>query len=260
MTAQAIEDLVGAIRLRGVWSYLALTDVTQRYRQTLLGPLWNSAYLVGQAIALSLVFGAVFHSPLTDLLPYILAGMTAWLVGPGAILDSSQLILGAAGTIKNQNLPYLVYAFRQTARNLILFGHNVFAFLVIMLFFHHLPLFNPIVLLTVLAVALSCLPYSLMLGMLCARFRDFGQLVMNFSPILFFMTPVFWRTETVTGLRRLIFVYNPFYYMLNLIRKPLLGGWADLTDWLAVGAIFVVGWVLCLGFLQLLRHRIPYWV
>ena len=260
MRSGAIADFRDTVRLRGVWSYLALTEVTQRYRQTVLGPLWNSAYLVGQAIALSIVFGAIFKSPLTSILPYILAGMTAWMLGPVAIIDASALLISSAGTIKNQNLPYLIHVFRVGTRNFLLFLHNVLAFIVIVPFFHHVPLINPIVLPAAIFVCLCCAPYSFILAMLCARYRDFVQLVQNFSPILFFITPVFWATENVTGVRRAIFTYNPFYYLINLIRKPLLGGWPDLNDLLVATGFLVVGWALCLLFLSWLRPRIPFWV
>ncbi len=246
--------------MREVWSYLALTEVAQRYRQTLLGPLWNSAYLLGQAIALSVVFGAVFKSPLANILPYILAGMTAWMVGPASIIDSSGLLLSASGIIRNQNMPYLIHAFRAAMRNLILFLHNVLAFILIMPFFHHMPIINPIVVVTAILVAMCCAPFGFLLGMLCARFRDFVQLVQNFSPIIFFVTPVFWVTDTVSGPRRAIFAYNPFYYLINMIRKPLLGGWPDPIDWTVLAITFVAGWSFCLLMLNWLRPRIPYWV
>ena len=53
-------DIVRSFQLYGLWGYLGISDVVARYRNTLLGPIWNSAYLIGQALALSFVFGAVF--------------------------------------------------------------------------------------------------------------------------------------------------------------------------------------------------------
>ncbi|CAN5394104.1 ABC transporter permease [soil metagenome] len=260
MFNRATREIKGAIDLSGVWTYLAFTDLASRYRNTLLGPLWNSAYLAGQALALAVVFGAIFQSPMTKMMPYILSGMTAWLLGPAAIIEMSNLLISMAGTIRSQNMPYLVYPLRTAVRNLLLFGHNVLAFLVIVPFFGHIPWVNPIFLVGALVLALISVPYGMLIAMLCARFRDIGQMVQNFAPILFFMTPVFWASDNITGPRRALFHYNPFYYMINLVRKPMLGMWPDVMDWsVCIGAL-LVGWAIMLIALNYLRPKIPHWV
>jgi ABC-type polysaccharide/polyol phosphate export permease len=260
MFNRAARELKGAIELRGVWSYLAITDLVARYRNTLLGPIWNSAYLVGQALALAVVFGAIFESPLTKIMAYILSGMTTWMLGPAAIIDMSNMLTSAAGSIRSQNMPYLVYPLRVALRNLLLFGHNVLAFLIIVPFFGHIPWVNPIFLVSAVVLALISVPYGMMIAMLCARFRDIGQMVQNFAPILFFITPVFWDSSKIGGARALLFHYNPFYYMINLVRKPLLGGWPGIMDWAVCGGMLVVGWLLLLVALNHFKPKIPHWV
>jgi lipopolysaccharide transport system permease protein len=240
--------------------YLAITDLVSRYRNTLLGPLWNSAYLVGQALALAVVFGTIFQSPLTKTMPYILSGMTAWLLGPAAIIEMSGLLTASAGTIRSQNMPYLVYPLRVGLRNILLFGHNLLAFLVIVPLFGHMPWVNPIFLVGAVVLALISVPYGMLIGMICARFRDIGQMVQNFSPILFFMTPVFWMTDHISGPRAVIFKYNPFYYMVNLVRKPMLGNWPSMMDWTVCGLVLVAGWLLMLLALNHFKPKIPHWV
>ncbi|MBW8859157.1 MAG: ABC transporter permease [Caulobacter sp.] len=260
MFNRATRELKGAIELRGVWSYLAITDLSARYRNTLLGPIWNSAYLVGQALALAVVFGAIFQSPMTKMMPYILSGMTAWLLGPAAIIDMSGLLVSMAGTIRSQSMPYLVYPLRAAMRNVLLFGHNVVAFLIIVPFFGHVPWINPIFLVGAVVLALISVPYGMLIAMLCARFRDIGQMVLNFAPILFFMTPVFWDAQNIKGPRQVLVHYNPFYYMVNLVRKPMLGAWPDVVDWTICGSILVGGWLLMLLALNYLKPKIPHWV
>ena len=253
-------DIARSAQLYGVWGYLALSDVVARYRNTILGPIWNSAYLIGQAVAMSFVFGAIFGSDVSQILPYILAGLIGWMFIPATILDSSTLLLSSSGMIKGQTLPYMIYPMRVAMRSMIFLGHNVIAFAIVLPFFGRLPLFNPILFLSVILGALIIVPWALLIGMAAARFRDINQLVANFSPILFFLTPVFWQPATVHGAKRALFAYNPLYYVINTIRDPLLFNLPSLQDWVVSVAFGGAGWLLAYAFLALHRSRIPYWV
>ena len=64
----------------------------------------------------------------------------------------------------------------------------------------------------------------------------------------------------IGGARALLFHYNPFYYMINLVRKPLLGGWPGIMDWAVCGGMLVVGWLLLLVALNHFKPKIPHWV
>ncbi|MBI1683287.1 ABC transporter permease [Caulobacter hibisci] len=260
---KAVDDLVSSLKLTEVWAYLGLEDVMSRYRQTLLGPLWNASFIVGQALALSVVFGAVFKAPISQTMPYILSGMLAWFLGPAAILDSSGLFLSVAGTIKTQSLPYLMQLFRVALRNLLIFLHNLVALVVIFPLFGQMPILHWTIVLAIPLLILACLPYMLLVGMLCARFRDVQMLLQNFSPVLFFLTPVFWNPAQAAGGgggRSMLVVYNPLSYMVDFVRKPLLNQYASTADWVMLGCIFAVGVVLAAAAFVPFRSKIPHWV
>ena len=124
----ARNDFIRSAELYGIWGYLALSDVVARYRNTILGPIWNSAYLIGQAVAMSFVFGAIFGSDVTQILPYILAGLIGWMFIPATILESSSLLLSSSGMIKGQTLPFMSYPLRAAMRSIIFLLHNVVSF------------------------------------------------------------------------------------------------------------------------------------
>lgn len=62
---------------------------------------------------------------------------------------------------------------------------------------------------------------SLLVGRLSARFRDIPLIVSNMLQVVLFMTPIMWRADALNS--RWIAEINPFYYMLELVRNPLLG-------------------------------------
>ena len=258
---RATDDIRRSIKYYQVWWYLALDDIVARYRNTLLGPLWNAAYIVTQAIALALVFGGVFHLPLLIFLPYVLSGMVGWALGPGTILECAGLLMWFSGTIKTQNFPFFFYSFRVVARSGLMFLHNLVALAALFLLFGHIPIMSFTLLPAVLLVMLLSAPYSLMMGMMCARYRDLQVLVANFASVLFVVTPIIWMPSNVPGARSSAYVaYNPLFYLVDLIREPLQNHLAPIQDWAVCGGIAVFGWALCFLCLSAFRSRIAFWV
>jgi ABC-2 type transport system permease protein len=53
---------------------------------------------------------------------------------------------------------------------------------------------------------------------------------------------------------------NPIYYLIVVIRGPLLGQEPPLLDWFIVIAIAIVGWAMTIQMLTKFRQRIVYWL
>ena len=100
---------------------------------------------------------------------------------------------------------------------------------------------------------------SLVVGGLCARFRDIPQIVQSLVQILFFVTPVIWRPETLTG-HRWVVDWNPIYHYVEIIRAPLIRAEVPVGSWLFVAACTPVVAAVSLWFFGRCRPRIPYWV
>ena len=64
---------------------------------------------------------------------------------------------------------------------------------------------------------------ALLLGLINVRYRDLGQLIPNAMRLAFFVTPILWYPDSVTGIRTIFVDFNPFYYFIELLRAPLLG-------------------------------------
>jgi ABC-2 type transport system permease protein len=258
---RATDDIKRTLEYRRIWFYLALDDIFARYRNTVLGPIWNAAYIVAQALALSLVFGGVFHQPLHIVMPYILSGIIGWALGPANILECSGLLMWFSGTIKTQNFPFLFYAFRVVARSGLMFLHNLVALFIVLPLFGHVPLMNFMIVPAVALIMMLSVPYCLLIGMICARFRDIQMLIVNFSSVFFLVTPIVWMPSTTPGARSAAYLlYNPFFYMIDLIRQPVLNAFPPVLDWVVCGGIAAFGWALCMICLAAFRNRIAFWV
>jgi lipopolysaccharide transport system permease protein len=100
---------------------------------------------------------------------------------------------------------------------------------------------------------------SLLLGGICARFRDIMPIVNSVMQIAFFLSPVIWKPEQL-GALAIWLPLNPFYDMLEIVRAPLLGEVPSPFVWAgALGYSLVLCGLAWLFFIRA-RGRIAFWI
>lgn len=247
-----------------LWFNLAWKDIRSRYRRTVIGPFWtvlSTATLVG---ALGFVNATLWHIEISVYLPFFCAGYIAWLLFITIVNESGSSLIAAEASIKAIRIPYSVFVLRVLTRNLIVFGHNLLVFALVALIFAITP--KPSLFLLPVGLALAMANYlwiSLLLAVICARFRDVIQLVANLSTILFFVTPVFWQPQqldSVPAARFLLADANFAYHLVDIVRAPLLGRAPDGLSFVYLSAAAVLGFALTSAFLRRFYSRIAYWL
>lgn len=259
---QACVDVVEGAGLYKTWGFLAYQDVVARYRRSLFGPFWISAGMLTTAAALALVFSTIFRTSLTEFLPFVVSGLVVFTFIGVPFTEGGDVYLQAASTIKAYPLPYSFHIFRLVARNIVVLGHNLIVFAAVKLIFAHNLIIHPQVVLGLILTSVFVSAASLVLGVIGARFKDVRLLVPFLWTIVFYLTPVIWKTSAIlpSDPRTFIFHYNPFYYLLVTVRDPLLGifvpwhmfGVALLIDIATVG--------IAITALGTFRKRIALWV
>ena len=100
---------------------------------------------------------------------------------------------------------------------------------------------------------------AMLLGALCARFRDIPPIVGALMQIVFYVTPVIWQPEQLAGKARFL-LYNPFYALLEIVRAPLLGHVPSAGVWgVAVGTSAVFCALAVWVFVRV-RARLVFWI
>ena len=93
-------------------------------------------------------------------------------------------------------LPYSVHALRTVFRNAVVAAHNLPLIVVVFVIFGVQPGWGALwAILGLLLLAINVFWGSLLLGLLCARFRDIPPIVASVMQIAFFLTPVIWKPE-----------------------------------------------------------------
>jgi ABC-type polysaccharide/polyol phosphate export permease len=258
--ALALDDLREGLvqwRLSGALGWL---DIRQRYRRSILGPLWLTFSMAVMVGSLGILYGALFQLPFDDFLPFLALGFLAWGIISMTVNDGCVVFTSSDSFIKQIKLPLSLYVYQMVWRNLIIFAHNIIVYVVVALYFQIWPGATALLALPGLVlILLNAVWVGIFFGMLCARFRDVPQIVASLMQVAFFLTPIIWKPELL-GERVAFAQTNPFFHFVELLRAPLLGHAPSALSWAVVVAITIGGWALMFLFFRRFRARVAYWV
>jgi len=256
----AVADVADGVALWRLWGRLGWNDILQRYRRSLLGPLWLTASMGIMVLALGVVYARILKMALDDFMPFLCVGLLIWSIISSVLTEAGTLFTGAESYIKQIRLPYSVYVCRFMWSKTIIFAHNFVIYLGIVIYFKLQPggavfCAMPGFILILLNGALT----SLYVGMVSARFRDVPQLIASIVQIIFFMTPIMWKPELL-GSKSVLMTFNPFYHLVEIVRAPLLGQVPSAENYIALGLISMANFLLAAVLFVRFRARISYWV
>jgi ABC-2 type transport system permease protein len=259
---RAFGDLRQGWRQRPLWGYLGWQDIKQRYRRSVLGPLWISISMGVIATAMGILYGALFGEPIATFLPYVATGLLIWNFVNGCILEGSEVFIANEGLIRFLPAPISLHIYRLVWRQMLFFAHNLVIWLLLVIIFPQ-PL-SASVLLAVPAfvlLVLNGLWAAMLCGIIATRFRDIPPIIASLTQLLFFMTPIVWSYERLRTSPLAAYVeLNPVMHFVEILRQPLLGQDIIWRHWVIVGVITVVGCAVSLLALRNYRARVAYWV
>jgi len=257
---RALEDLSTGFARWRLAAALARLDIRNRYRGSVLGPFWLSLSTAIMVVALGLLYSTLFTLPLREYLPYLVVGLIVWGLVSQTVTDACESLISAEGIIRQLPLPYTVHALRCVFRNAAVAAHSLPLILVVFAVFGHLP--GPEALLALVGLALvaaNAFALAIVLGMVCARFRDIPPIVGSVLQLAFFMSPVLWKPELL-GDRQVWLPLNPFYTLMETVRGPLVEGGAPGVVWLSAIGFTLLSCALSFAFFVRFRGRIAFWV
>jgi homopolymeric O-antigen transport system permease protein len=259
--AKAIDDLRDGLNAWELWGTLGWHDLRQRYRRSTFGPLWLTLSMGIMAGAIGVLYAEIFGQPIHDYLPFLAVGLIVWGFISASIIDPCYVFILSEGVIRQVRAPLSVHVYRIVWRNLIVLAHNMVIYVVILVVFGIWPgaailLFVP----SLLLLSISAFSTGLLIGLLSARFRDLPPIIANITQILFLLTPILWRTDQLTGSRRLLAQLNPLYHIVEVMRMPLLGQVPPVSSWISVIVVVALSCAVTFWFYVRFRARIAYWV
>jgi ABC-2 type transport system permease protein len=258
-------DLAEGFGKRELWLHLGWQDIKQRYRRSVLGPIWITIATGTMAVALGGLYSTLFHLPLAEHLPYVTLGLIIWNLINASILEGADVFVANEGLIKQLPTPLSVHVYRLVWRQIILFAHNIIIFVIIAIIFPQPWKWTDLSFIPALAIiALNCVWVALCFGILATRYRDISPLLFSLVQLLFYVTPIIWNDETLrqqgAGTWAKIIEFNPLLHYVDIVRAPLLGADQELRHWVVVIVLTIVGWIVTAFAMRQYRARVPYWV
>jgi ABC-2 type transport system permease protein len=264
----AFYDLRSGWNQRQLWGHLGWQDIRQRYRRSVLGPIWISITMAVTAIALGVLYAGLFENDIAVQLPNVLVGFIIWGFISGCIADGSEMFISNVGLITHLPAPLSVHLYRLIWRQVLFFLHNLVVYVVMLVVFpQHLHWSDLSAIPAFALLVVNGAWAALFLGIFTTRFRDLAPIITSIVQLAFFLTPIVWvyadflhSSNHAIAERAQLAELNPFLHFVEFLRRPMLGQPQELRFWVVVLCITVAGWALTLFALRRYRSRVSYWV
>lgn len=256
----AFEDLWRTITQPSLWVYLAKFDIRGRYRRTVLGPIWTSLNALLFILIIAAVYSKFWGQSVAEFLPYVAAGYFVWIFISTTILESCSVYFMSSAFLQAAPISPIVFNMRVVLRNLIVLCHSFVVYVFIALyagisFRYFLWIIPAVLLLAVIHVFVS-----IFLSILCSRYRDFEQVVTSIILAAFFVTPILYKIENLGGNAPIFLKLNPFTYMIDMVREPMMGRPPDWEAFIICASIACVGFVVAITAYIFTRKRLYLWI
>lgn len=244
------------ISARHILVSLTRQDLKNRYRNSILGVAWNFLSPLGIVLIIGIVYSVVFKTPLEELVPYLFSGLLPWLFFAGSAEVGSLSFLNSQGYIKQTQVPIEIFPLRSTLVNFVNLLISILAFFLIYAFINPSSFgINMLLVIPALVIWLFfCAAWATISAIINLYIRDFQPLQSLIIQGLFYLSPIIYKPEMLNSENfQWIYLLNPFYYMLEIIRRPLLG--KELPSLQSWGISIILTLLLC-QFAIILIHKI----
>jgi ABC-type polysaccharide/polyol phosphate export permease len=203
--------------------YLAADGIRRQYARTRLGPFWIVLAQFVTIFGIAIVFFTIFKRPFEEFLPFTSASLIAWALLSQPIIGGPNTFVANASLIQSVKLPFGIFPLQAMLNFIFVFLHGLAIHVVLMLIFGKSLITLPLLIPAVIVVFMTIYPVVAVLGLMGARLRDLAPLINSIMFMVFLLTPTIWERGVIDeGLAWIVDV-NPFYHLIEILRRPMLG-------------------------------------
>ena len=181
----------------------------------MLGFAWTLLNPVLFMAVYTLVFGVYLRIGIAHYPVYLLSGLLAWNWFASALQNGTTAILDGRMYVGKTVFPTEILVFVPVISNLVNFLFSL-PLLAIVVAAYHQPLGWPLLLLPVLIVVQAILTAGVLFffATLNVYFRDLQQLVVYVVMLLFYLTPIFYRSQSIPAVMRPFVLADPLAVLM----------------------------------------------
>lgn len=214
-------------KYRELFYFLALRDITVRYKQTVIGIAWALIRPFLTMVVLTIIFGNLAKLP-SQGVPYpilVFAALLPWKFFASALTECSNSLIYDANLVSKVYFPRLVIPTSSVIVGFIDFLISSVFLVAIMVWYQFIPnwgvLLLPFFVLIAFATALGA---GLWLAALNVKFRDFRLIVPFIVQFGLYVSPVGFSSNIIPEGWRLLYSLNPMVGVIDGFRWAILGG------------------------------------
>lgn len=254
-------DLYQGLVQARIWITLGKLELKQKYRRSMLGPLWATLSMAIQISISGFVFSYLFKIDFQKYLPYLCISIITWSFLVNSINEGAVSLINNASLLLQVNRPYSAYIFLAIWRNVIIYFHMLAVYLVVAIIFsvkiNLYMLFIPLGLFLLIA---NISWMVLILAIFSSRFRDIPLIVQNGLNFLVWLTPIYYDKNQLGEKFKFILHMNPFTYLIEISRDPFLGREVEVSGWIFSSIFAVLGWTFAVYLFNRYRTKIIFWI
>jgi ABC-2 type transport system permease protein/lipopolysaccharide transport system permease protein len=239
-------DLYQSFKERGFWLYSAWVEVLLGYRSTLLGPLWSVIGTAFFVFGIGALFKTMMGAQGALYIAHLAVGYILWQYIQKTMVQSTKFFQISSSSILDGIATYTDVMLKESLKNLITLLHNCLIVLLAFLYIGIAPSFLSFILLLTVPLVLAVVFFiSMVLGILGARYPDLVEMLSSVMRLMFFVTPILWvpGEGARSALFNAVLYFNPFYYLIEVIRGPLVYGQMPYFEIAVVGAALFLCWL-----------------
>lgn len=256
----ALEDMREAMQKAPLIAFLAWSDVSARYKRSVLGPFWLTLGTAVGTVGLGFIWSELFKIDRSTFIPTLTSGLIIWQFIAGCITEAPTAFNRQAAIIRNLALPLSIHPIQLVVKHLINLAHNLPVFFVVAIVFRvNFTYYSLLVVPCLFLVVANLLWITLILSILGARLRDLEYLIAAVMPVLMFLSPVMYRPNYLPFSQKVMW-FNPFSHLIEIVRFPLLGMPPSLFVVFTNLAFCILGWSVALMLFNKKKTRVALWV
>jgi lipopolysaccharide transport system permease protein len=210
--------------------FLVWRDVTARYKQTVLGPLWA----VLQPIILMVIFTflsrfVTIKTPMDIPYPlFVFAGLIPWTLFSQGMPQSALSLINNQHMLTKVYFPRLFVPITAAAVFLVDLSFSLGIYSLIMLYYGYTPSWTCVFLpLLILLTLIGTLSFGVLLAGLTLFYRDFRHIVPFMVQIMMYCSPIFFPASSLPSKYRWCMALNPMFGIIDAYRGVILGAPLD---------------------------------
>ncbi|WET42221.1 ABC transporter permease [Citrobacter enshiensis] len=252
--------------INGLWSYRGFIlgsikrEFQSKYRNSLLGFLWNILNPLAMIIIYTVIFSQVMRAKLPGVdhsfaySIYLCAGVLTWGLFSEIVSRSQVMFVDNGNLLKKINFPRAcipAIIVGSALLNFIIVFSIFCAFLLISGFFPGIVILSLIPIIGILI--LFAIGLGMTIGVLNVFFSDVGQFFGIFLQFWFWLTPIVYSVAILPENLREYISFNPMSGIVMACQTVLVKG--TLPDWNSILHATIIGLLLCMLGMRLFQRR-----